>query len=89
MLGVTVTTGEELRKWIMKQKRERLDMTVATRLPLSRYRTLEVWCTRSLRKRSELIGIVLDRVLEIYEKEAGDDEPLEFFIRRLHLDRDL
>ena len=89
MLGVSYTTREELRKWVMKQKRERLDMTVATRLPLSRYRTLEVWCGRSLRKRSELIGIVLDRVLEIYEKEAGDDEPLEFFVRRLHLDRDL
>ena len=89
MLGVSVATGQELRKWVMKQKRERLEMTVATRLPRSRDRTLEVWCTRSLRKRSELISIVLDRVLEIYEKEATDDEPLEFFIRRLHLDRDL
>jgi hypothetical protein len=42
-----------------------------------------------LRKRAELVGIVLDRVLEIYEEEATADEPLEFFVRKLHLGRDL
>ncbi|HUI42100.1 MAG TPA: hypothetical protein VL523_09035 [Terriglobia bacterium] len=73
----------------MKQKREKLDVTVAARLPLARYRALEEWCQHSLRRRSELVGIILDRVLEIYEQEAGAHEPLEFFVRRLHLDRDL
>jgi hypothetical protein len=78
-----------LRAIYMKQKREKLDVTVATRLPLARYRALEAWCHSSLRKRSELVGIILDRVLEIYESEAGGEEPLEFFVRRLHLDRNL
>jgi hypothetical protein len=32
---------------------------------------------------------VLERVLEIYEQEAEAGEPLEFFVRKLHLDRDL
>lgn len=73
----------------MKQKRERLEITVAARLPLARFRLLENWCSRSLRKRSELVGIVLDRLLEIYEQEADADEPLEHFVRRLHLDRHL
>jgi len=83
------TTTESLGKWIVNQKREKLDITVATRLPLARYRALEGWCRRSMRRRSELVGIVLDRVIAIYENEAKADEPLEFFIRRLHLDRDL
>ncbi|HEY6290048.1 MAG TPA: hypothetical protein VI455_00585 [Terriglobia bacterium] len=88
MLGAGLATKAEFQKWVMKQK-QKLDVSISTRLPLTRYRTLEAWCSRSLRKRSELVGIVLDRVLEIYEEEAGTDQPLEFFIRRLHLDRDL
>jgi hypothetical protein len=79
----------EAGKWIMKPRRERVDITVATRLSLSRFRTLESWCQHSLRRRSELVGIVLNRVLEIYEQEGGAAEPLEFFVRRLHLMRDL
>lgn len=78
----------EFTKWALKQKRERVDITVATRLSLSRFRALESWCQRSLRRRSELVGIVLNRVLELYEEE-GAAEPLEFFVRRLHLRRDL
>jgi hypothetical protein len=89
MLGSGYTTNESFGNWIVNQKREKLDVTVATRLPLARYRALESWCRRSMRRRSELVGIVLDRVIAIYEDEAKADEPLEFFIRRLHLDRDL
>ena len=74
--------------WIMNRKRDRLDVAVCGRLPLARFRTLETWCGHSLRKRAELVGIVLDRVLEIYEQEANADEPLEFFIRKLHLDQE-
>jgi hypothetical protein len=79
----------EFGKWAIKPKREKVDVTVATRLPLARFRTLESWCQHSLRRRSELVGIVLNRVLEIYEQEGGSAEPLEFFVRRLHLARDL
>jgi len=89
MLGAIPTTQQDFGKWVMNQKRGKLDVTVATRLPLARYRALEAWCHRSMRRRSELVGIVLDRVIEIYEEEAGGDEPLEFFIRRLHLDQSL
>ena len=73
----------------MNRKRERLEIAVCGRLPLARFRTLEAWCGESLRKRGELVGIVLDRVLEIYEEEAGAGEPVEFFVKRLHLDRDM
>jgi hypothetical protein len=89
MLGTHLAVGGEFGKWPMKRKRDRLEVTVAGRLPLARYRILEDWCSRSLRKRSELVGIVLDRLLEIYEGEADADEPLEHFVRRLHLDRHL
>ncbi|HEV2425893.1 MAG TPA: hypothetical protein VGZ29_13775 [Terriglobia bacterium] len=85
-LGPTAQT--EFTKWALKQRREKVEITVATRLSLSRYRTLESWCQRSLRRRAELVGIVLNRVLELYEEE-GAAEPLEFFVRRLHLRRDL
>lgn len=89
MLSAGYATNQSFGKWIVNQKRDKLEMTVATRLPLARYRALEGWCRRSMRRRSELVGIVLDRVIAIYEDEAKADEPLELFIRRLHLDRDL
>jgi hypothetical protein len=90
MLDTTFGQKEEFRRWAVRQQpRDKLDVTVATRLPAGRFKILEGWCTRSLRRRSELLGIVLDRVLEIYEQEAGADAPLEFFVRRLHLDRDV
>ena len=88
MLSAGVVTKDDFRTWVMKQK-QKLDVSISTRLPLERYRTLEGWCNRSLRKRSELVGIVLERVLEIYEEEAGAEQPLELFIRRLHFDQDL
>jgi hypothetical protein len=89
MLGAVCGPYAGFGKWSVNQKRDKLDVTVATRLPLARYRALENWCRNSMRRRSELVGIVLDRVIEIYELEARADEPLEFFIRRLHLDGSL
>jgi hypothetical protein len=89
MLGASCTANVAFARLAVNQKRDKLDVTVATRLPLARYRALENWCRHSMRRRSELVGIVLDRVIEIYELEAKADEPLEFFIRRLHLDGSL
>jgi hypothetical protein len=89
MLSASCSTNAGFGKWAVNQKRDKLDVTVATRLPLARYRALENWCRHSMRRRSELVGLVLDRVIEIYELEAKEDEPLEFFIRRLHLDGSL
>jgi hypothetical protein len=89
MLGASCTANGAFARLAVNQKRDKLDVTVATRLPLARYRALENWCRHSMRRRSELVGIVLDRVIEIYELEAKADEPLEFFIRRLHLDGSL
>jgi hypothetical protein len=86
MLGAFCPTDVGFGKWAVRQKRDKLDVTVAARLPLARYRALENWCRHSMRRRSELIGIVLERVIDLYEEEAKADEPLEFFIRRLHLD---
>jgi hypothetical protein len=89
MLGAEMPMEEDRPRWSMSRKRDRLDVSVCGRLPLARFRTLESWCGHSLRKRAELIGIVLNRVLEIYEQEANADEPLEFFVRKLHLNRDV
>lgn len=78
------------KKWNAPQKRrEKLEVPVVGRLAVSKFNILETWCTRSLRKRAEVVGIVLERVLEIYEQEADIDEPIEHFIRRLHLGRNL
>ena len=88
MAGASAGTRQDRPGWNINRKRDRLDVSVCGRLPLARFRTLETWCGRSLRKRAELIGIVLDRVLEIYEDEANAGEPVEFFVRKLHLDPD-
>jgi len=66
--------------------REKVEIPVTGRLPSGKFRTLQVWCHKSMRKRSELVGIVLERVLEIYEREEGLEQPVEQFIRRLRLD---
>ncbi len=70
----------------MVRKKEKVEVPIAGRLSASKFRTLETWCDTSFRKRSEVIGIVLDRVLEILEEQAVSDQPVEHFIRRLHLD---
>ena len=89
MFGTGVGAGQHFPGWPMNRRREKLEIAVAGRLPLARFRILEAWCGHSLRKRSELVGIILDRVLELYEHEAETGEPLEYFVRKLHLSRDL
>lgn len=73
----------------MTPRREKIEVPVAGRLPASKFRLLQLWCDKNLRKRSEVIGIVLERVLEIYEEQAEEDQPLEHFVRRLHLGKHL
>ena len=57
---------------------------------MAKYRTLQGWCNATYRKRSELVSIVLDRVLEILELEiqehGGNAQPVESFVERLRLD---
>jgi len=70
----------------MDNLREKLEVPVTGRLQAEKFRSLQKWCSISLRKRSEVIGLVLERVLEIYEHEERTEQPLEQFIRRLRLD---
>ncbi len=70
----------------MVWKKEKFDVPVSGRLPVSKFRTLENWCGKSFRKRSEIIGILLERVLEILEQQADTDQSVENFVRRLRLD---
>lgn len=69
----------------MKPK-SKMDIPVAGRITADRYRTLEAWRLGSYRKRSEVVSLVLDRVLEILEQGGGRPQPVENFVRRLHLD---
>lgn len=70
----------------MARKKEKLEVAVGTRISASKFRALETWCDISFRKRSEVISIVLSRVLEILEQQAASDQPVEHFVRRLRLD---
>ncbi len=70
----------------MLRKKEKVQVPVGARLSASKFKTLETWCDTSFRKRSEVIGIVLERVLDILEQQAGSDQPVEQFVRRLRLD---
>jgi len=70
----------------MDNIRDKLEVPVTGRLQADKFRSLQKWCSSSLRKRSEVVGLVLERVLEIYEHQEGTDQPLETFIRRLRLD---
>jgi hypothetical protein len=70
----------------MTKKREKMEMPVCARVSLSKFRTLEVWCDNSFRKRSEVVAMVLERVLEMVEQHANIDVPVEDFIRRLRAD---
>jgi hypothetical protein len=70
----------------MDNIRSKMEVPVTGRLQAESFRSLQKWCTSSMRKRSEVIGLVLERVLEIYEHQEGADQPLEQFIRRLRLD---
>ncbi|MGO9275150.1 MAG: hypothetical protein ACLQOO_33765 [Terriglobia bacterium] len=70
----------------MNMIRDKMEVPVTGRLQAEKFRSLQKWCSSSLRKRSEVIGLVLERVLDIYEHQEGSDQPLEHFIRRLRLD---
>jgi len=69
----------------MLRKKEKLEVPVGARLSAAKFRALETWCDASFRKRSEVISIVLNRVLEILEQEPAIDQPVEHFVRRLQL----
>jgi hypothetical protein len=70
----------------MNRRNEKLQMTICTRLPVSKFRTLQDWCEFSFRKRSEVIAMVLERVLEMVEEQTNSRQPVEHVVRRLHLD---
>jgi hypothetical protein len=71
----------------MTRKKEKMEMPVCARVSASKFRTLEVWCDNSFRKRSEVVGMVLERVLDMVEQQANVEQPVEDFIRRLRADR--
>jgi hypothetical protein len=71
----------------MNKKREKMMMPVCGRVSPSRFHTLEVWCDNSFRKRSEVVALVLERVLDMVEEHENIDVPVEDFIRRLRADR--
>ena len=60
-------------------------VVVAGRLSPAKFRTLQGWCSGTYRKRSEVVSIVLDRVLEILE-QGGNAQPVESFVERLRVD---
>ncbi len=67
----------------MTKKREKMEMPVSTRVSASKFRTLEIWCDNSFRKRSEVLGMVIERVLDILEQQNSIEQPVEEFVRRL------
>jgi len=69
----------------MDRLRDKMAIPVSGRLTPGRYRTLQGWCAGSYRKRSEVVSLVLDRVLEILE-QGGPPQPVESFVRRLRAD---
>lgn len=71
---------------MMTRKKEKMEMPVCTRVTVSKFRTLEAWCDNTFRKRSEVVGIVLERVLELLEQHSSVDQPVEEFARRLRTD---
>ncbi len=67
-------------------KKSKLEMCVAGRITSERFRQLENWSDGAFRKRSEVVSLVMDRVLEILEQGGGKPEAVEEFVRRLHVD---
>jgi hypothetical protein len=59
------------------------DATVSGRIPGELADVLDLWCAKRYRKRSEVIGMVLSRVLEIVKREGGLDQAVEDFVRKL------
>ncbi len=69
----------------MDRSRDKMAVAVAGRLSVAKFRTLQGWCTGTYRKRSEVVSIVLERVLEILE-QGGTPPPVESFVQRLRVD---
>jgi len=69
----------------MDRVRDKMAIPVSGRLTPARYRTLQGWCCGAYRKRSEVVSMVLDRVLEILE-QGGPHQPVESFVQRLRAD---
>ncbi len=69
-----------------RRSKSKMEVPVCARLSADRFRVLETWCDFSFRKRAEVVGLVLDRVLEILEQQASTEVPVEQFVRRLRVD---
>ncbi|MGH9398525.1 MAG: hypothetical protein ACRD18_16955 [Terriglobia bacterium] len=69
----------------MTRKKEKMEMPVCTRVSLTTFRALEVWCDNSFRKRSEVVGIVLERIVEMLSQQQCIEQPVEEFVRRLRV----
>ena len=71
----------------MIRGRDKLEVPVAGRISANKFRTLETWCNGTYRKRSEVVSLVLDRVLEILEQQhAVKQASVEQFVQRLRVD---
>ena len=71
--------------FLMARRKEKMEMPICTRVSVSTYRALEVWCDNSFRKRSEVVGLVLERIVEILAQQKCMEQPVEEFVRRLWL----
>jgi hypothetical protein len=69
----------------MDKMTDKVAIPVSGRLTPARFRTLQGWCSGAYRKRSEVVSMVLDRVLEILE-QGGAHQPVETFVQRLRAD---
>ncbi len=69
-----------------RKSKDKMEVPICGRLSADRFRVLENWCDFSFRKRSEVVGMVLERVLEILELQPSSEMPVEQFVRRLHVD---
>ena len=63
----------------MDRMRDKMAIPVSGRLTPARYRTLQGWCSGAYRKRSEVVSMVLDRVLEILE-QGERPQPVESYL---------
>lgn len=69
----------------MARKKEKMEMPVCTRVSLTTFRALEVWCDNSFRKRSEVVGMVLERIVDMLSQQQCIEQPVEEFVRRLKI----
>jgi len=72
-------------KFMIARKKQKMEMPICTRVSLPTFRALEVWCDNSFRKRSEVIGLVLERIVEILSQQHCIEQPVEEFVRRLRV----